>query len=78
MKNGLGAPQKNISLKRMISSLNPDIILIQETMCSSEKSRETFESWLKNWSFYAVDAEGMYGGGSDFLFSILNINIYGP
>jgi hypothetical protein len=46
----------------MIRSLKPDIILLQETMCLSEKARETLESWLKNWSFCAIDIEGMSGG----------------
>jgi exonuclease III len=36
---GLGGTQKKISLKRFILSLNPDVILIQETMCSLEKGR---------------------------------------
>lgn len=60
-KRGWG-PQKKLSLERIICSLKPDIILIQETMCLSEKARETLQSWLKNWSFCATNAEGMSKG----------------
>jgi hypothetical protein len=42
----------------MPQSLNPNIILVQETMCTGENARSTLESWLKNWSFSSIDAEG--------------------
>jgi hypothetical protein len=40
---GVEAPQKKLALKRLFLSLKSDIILIRETMCSSEKASETVE-----------------------------------
>lgn len=31
-------------------------------MCSGEDAINTVSQWLKNWSFSAVDAEGLSGG----------------
>jgi exonuclease III len=53
---GIGGPQKTISLKRMILSLKPDIIMLQEKMCTGENVRDIVEPWLRNWSFNVVDA----------------------
>jgi hypothetical protein len=61
-KRGCPPPKKMISLKRMIKSFKPDIILLQEIMCSSKKSRETLELWFKKWSFCVVDTKGMSRG----------------
>jgi hypothetical protein len=53
---------KNLSFKRLIQSLNLDIIMLQETMCYGAKARNTLEAWLKNWDFCALDTDGMSGG----------------
>jgi exonuclease III len=56
---GVGGPQKKLALKRLLLSLEPDIIMLQETMCTGEKSMKVVSSWLRNWSFSSVDVEGM-------------------
>ena len=58
----LASPQKKSSLKRMIALLDPQIILLQETMGPSDKVKEALESWLPGWVFEAVDAVGRLGG----------------
>jgi hypothetical protein len=47
---------------RMFLSLNSDVIMIQETMCSGKRAREIFSPWLRNWSFNTIDAIGLSGG----------------
>jgi len=59
---GVGGAPKKLALKRMFLSLNPDIIMIQETMCLDDKARENFSPWLRNWSFNTIDASGLSGG----------------
>jgi hypothetical protein len=39
-----------------------NIILIQETMVEGVRARAVFESWLKNWLFCSLDADGQSGG----------------
>jgi ABC-type uncharacterized transport system YnjBCD ATPase subunit len=59
---GVGGAPKKLALKRMFLSLKPDIIMIQETMCPSDKAREIFSPWLRNWSFSTIDASGLSTG----------------
>jgi hypothetical protein len=59
---GVGVPQKKLSLKRHITSLKPNVKLIQETICSGEKAKEIFSSWLENWSFCTIHVEWILGG----------------
>jgi exonuclease III len=59
---GLGGAPKKLALKRLLLNLKPNILLIQEIMCSGESARETFRQWLKNWSFCTIDVNGMSGG----------------
>ena len=59
---GLVSPQKKSSIKRMIALLDPQIILLQETMGMSDKVKEALESWLPRWVFEVVDAVGKSGG----------------
>jgi exonuclease III len=35
---GVGGPQKKLALKRLLLSLKPDVLLLQETMCKGEES----------------------------------------
>jgi hypothetical protein len=42
----VGTP-KLLSLKHLCVVVVPDVILIQETMCSGLKSEEFFKNWLK-------------------------------
>jgi hypothetical protein len=51
-----------LSLKWLTLSHNLDVILIQETMIEGARARYLFESLLKSWSFYIVDADGLLGG----------------
>jgi hypothetical protein len=39
-----------------------DIILLQETMVEGLKAKALVEPWLKNWSFYTLDAVGQSRG----------------
>ena len=59
---GLASPHKKSSLKRMISLLGPQIILLQETMGLWDLVKEAVESWLPGWAFEAVDAAGKSRG----------------
>jgi ABC-type uncharacterized transport system YnjBCD ATPase subunit len=59
---GIGGPQKKLSLKRLLLSLNPDVILLQEMMCKGEVAIKVISPWLKDWAFSAVDIEGQSGG----------------
>ena len=56
---GVGGGQKKLSLKRLLLILNPDIILLQETMCKGEEAIKNVSPWLKNWAFGAVDAKDL-------------------
>ena len=59
---GLGSPPKLKALKRMVISLKPTIIFIQETMMEGEKSKEVLEPWLRGWSLVHIRFEGYSGG----------------
>ena len=41
---------------------DPHIILLQETMGTSDTVKKALESWLSGWAFEAVDAAGKSGG----------------
>lgn len=56
---GLASPHKKSSVKRMISFVGPQIILLEETMGPRDLVREVLESWLLGWSFEVV---GRLGG----------------
>lgn len=55
---GLASLQKKSSIKRMVSMYDPHIILLQETMGSSENVKKALESWLLGWVFEVMDAVG--------------------
>lgn len=59
---GLVSPSKNSSLKRLIDSMEPNIIFIQETLGDSSLIKGALESLMPNFSFEAVDARGRSGG----------------
>lgn len=56
-----GAP-KMLALKRSCVVGSPNVLLIQETMCSGTKAEEAFNPWLKHWVFFSIDANGLSGG----------------
>jgi hypothetical protein len=47
-----------ISLKRLLLSLKPNVIIIQETICYGEKAKETFVLWIRKCSFCIFDVDG--------------------
>ena len=53
---------KKTSLKRVISSEHPDILLLQETMGVGEEVKSCLEQLLLGWKFETLDALGRYGG----------------
>ena len=59
---GLASPHKKSSIKRMITLLGPQIILLQETMGPRDLVKEVLEHWLPGWAFETVDAAGRSGG----------------
>ena len=59
---GVGGAQKLLALHRVCENVRPDILLIQETMVSSEKVIEVFSKVVGSWHMSAVDAIGLSGG----------------
>ena len=59
---GLGGKAKSLCLRTLFTSLKPDVILLQETMCSSLPALLAFSKILPSWEFCAVDALGLSGG----------------
>ena len=65
---GRGGKIKTLNLYALLKTLNPDIILLQETMCSSSLALFAFSKILPSWEFCAISASGLSGG----LFSTWN------
>jgi exonuclease III len=59
---GVGGTPKSLALKQLCVVVNPDIIMVQETMRSRTKLEEIFSSWLKGWFFCSTYAEGFSRG----------------
>ena len=59
---GFGGPTKQKSLKYLFTSINPDIILLLETMCDHFTSLCLFAFIKPSWEFCAIDALGLSGG----------------
>ena len=59
---GVGGPHKKCALGRLVSSLKPDIILLQETMAESCKAIDFMSGIVGNWFMSAIDAVGLFGG----------------
>ena len=60
--HGLMSPSKKSSLKRRIDVLAPNVLLIQETMGTSDVVVGVVKSMLPGWEFVAIDANGRLGG----------------
>ena len=58
---GLAIPMKKSSLKKLVESLNLDIVFLQETMGDYITIKAALESLSVGWSFVAVDARGRPG-----------------
>ena len=59
---GLGGKTKNFSLRALFQSLGPDMILLQETMCSSSPALLAFSKLLPSWELCAISASSLSGG----------------
>ena len=59
---GLGGLAKQRSLHTLFSSFAPDLILLQETMCSPYPSLLAFSKLRPSWEFCATSAKGLSGG----------------
>jgi hypothetical protein len=59
---GFGGAPKMLSIKKVIQSTSPDIILFQETMVDSYKSKDFFLKCCPLWDCVAIDATGLSGG----------------
>jgi exonuclease III len=57
----VGAPKKP-ALKRVISTEQPDIIVLQETMGVGEEAKCSLELLLRGWNFEIVDDLGSSRG----------------
>jgi exonuclease III len=51
---GLGGAPKLLSLKRLCKVVNPDVIMVQETMCIGARAEEICNSWLRGWTFFLM------------------------
>jgi exonuclease III len=59
---GLASPHKKSSLKRLITTQQPDIILLQETLADSTTVSSTLATLFPGWHFEGIDATGRSGG----------------
>ena len=59
---GLGGKTKSLNLRALFKTLNPDFILLQETMCSASPALFAFSKLLPSWEFCAISAHGLSGG----------------
>jgi len=59
---GLSADPKFLALKDIFYSARPGIILIQETMHSSQVSISYFRKMFPSWYMVASEARGLLGG----------------
>ena len=60
--HGFGGPTKQKALKELFTSLNPDIISLQETMCDHFTALRLFAFIKPGWEFCAIDALGLSRG----------------
>ena len=58
----VSGPTKQKALKELFTALNPDIILLQETMCDHIAALCLFAFMKPGWEFCAIDAHGLSGG----------------
>jgi exonuclease III len=59
---GLASPHKKYSLKRLLTTQQPDVLLLQETMVDSTTTSTTLVTLLPGWHFEGIDAFGRSGG----------------
>jgi exonuclease III len=59
---GVGGTLKLASMRRVFRKVNPDVILLQETLVDEEKARRFMVTLVPNWYICAVDSVGNSGG----------------
>jgi hypothetical protein len=59
---GVGGAPKLLNLKRLLQSVNPDIIFLQETMVDNVKEKYFFMKCYPNWDCVEIDSNGLSGG----------------
>ena len=59
---GLASSHKKSSLKRLVESTRPDVLMLQETLGDNSQVKVLLENLLPGWEFEALDARGRSGG----------------
>lgn len=76
---GLVDTHKVLALKRLVQDLKPDVIMLQETMYSSDKVISNVRGFLKDWSFCATNSsslsKGLLSTWSPWLCTLSNFSI---
>ena len=60
--HGFGGLTKQKALRTLFSTLKPDMILLQETMCDHVSAFSLFAKLRSGWESCALDAHGISGG----------------
>ena len=42
--------------------VTPDVLFLQETKLSGSRTQDSLSNWIKDWSFFYVDASSLAGG----------------
>lgn len=59
---GVGGGPKLYAFRRLLALINPNLILLQETLCDELKARSFINSVLPSWHVCSVGATGRSGG----------------
>lgn len=59
---GLASTHKKLSLKCLVTRVSLDVIVLQETLGSSESVKDMLQYLLSGWEFLVMDARGRSGG----------------
>jgi hypothetical protein len=59
---GVGGALKKASLRRLIDTIHPTIIFLQETLVDEQRSRAFINGLKPNWFVSAVNSVGTSGG----------------
>ena len=59
---GFGGLTKQKSLKSLFATLNPDMIMLQETMSDHFSALSMFSKMRHGWEFCALNSQGLFGG----------------
>jgi hypothetical protein len=59
---GIGGTLKAASIRRLLTSTQPEIVFFQETLVTAQKSRDFFLSYRPDWAICSVSSMGTSGG----------------